>query len=170
MGPTPDHRSFGAGYLNVPAALQDQMVIAIADSLIDQGFRHLVIWRGCGQHDQRQAVDDLSQRHPAAHVLLPTQPFNDIWCRIGDASVPGGHADSFTTAIALARRPDAVRTDRVPGPSRAPDWQAPDLDFGRYSDSGVIGDPRHATAELGHQLWAASVTWAADYLNAAEMN
>lgn len=167
VGPTPEHRSFGAGYLNLPAEIQDQIVAAIADSLIDQGFRRLVIWRGCGQHDQRQVVEDLNLRHPAAQVLLPTQPFNDIWCAIGDASVPGGHADSFTTAIALARRPEAVRTDRIPGPSRTPDWQASDLDFGRYSDSGVIGDPRHATAELGHQLWEASVTWAADYLNTA---
>lgn len=166
VGPTPEHRSFGAGYLDLPAELHDKIVTAIATSIIDQGFRRIVIWRGCGQHDQRQTVADLSQGYPSVRTLLPDQPFNDIWCTIGDASVPGGHADSFTTAIALARRPDAVRTDRIPGPSRTPDWEDPDLDFGRYSDSGVIGDPRHATAELGHQLWDASVSWAAEYLAA----
>lgn len=167
VGPTPEHRSFGTGYLNLTATLQDQIVTAIADSIIDQGFRRLVIWRGCGQHDQRQVVDELNQRHPAARVLLPAQPFNDIWRTIGDPAVPGGHADSFTTAIALARKPEAVRVDRIPEPSRTPDWHAPDLDFGRYSDSGVIGDPRHATAELGQRLWEACVTWVADYLSAA---
>lgn len=25
---------------------------------------------------------------------MPDQPFNEIWCAIGDPSVPGGHADS----------------------------------------------------------------------------
>lgn len=33
------------------------------------------------------------------------------------------------------------------------DWDAPDLDFSRYSSSGVVGDPTHASAELGERLW-----------------
>lgn len=164
LGPTPEHRSFGTGYLDLPAALHDQLVIAVASSIIEQRFEHVVIWRGCGQHDLEAAVAALRQQCPGADVRLPDQPFNDIWCAIGDASVPGGHADSFTTAIALARRPEAVRTDRIPGPSRAPDWTDRHLDFANYSDSGVIGDPGHATAELGDQLWNACVDWAARYL------
>ena len=66
----------------------------------------------------------------------------------------------------LARRPALVRLDRIPPPSRIPDWQDPDLDFGAYSDSGVIGDPGHASAELGERLWKAAVTWVSRYLAA----
>lgn len=164
LGPTGEHRSFGTGYLDLPAALHDQLVIAATSSIIDQGFRHVVIWRGCGGHDLKAAVAALRERFPSADVRLPDPPFNDIWCAVGDPSVPGGHADSFTTAITLARRPEAVRTDRIPGPSRTPDWTDPELDFADYSDSGVIGDPGHATAELGDQLWNACVDWAAGYL------
>ena len=29
----------------------------------------------------------------------------------------------------------------------------PDLDFANYSSTGVIGDPTHASAELGARLW-----------------
>jgi len=33
----------------------------------------------------------------------------------------------------------------------------PDLDFSRFSPSGVIGDPTHASAALGAVLWEACV-------------
>jgi creatinine amidohydrolase len=78
---------------------------------------------------------------------------------------PGtGHAGSFTTSIMLARRPELTRTDRIPGPSREPDWSDPDLDFAAYSDSGVIGDARHGSAELGSRLWKPSVSWLAVFI------
>ena len=31
------------------------------------------------------------------------------------------------------------------------------MDFSRYSSTGVIGDPTHASAELGARLWEAIV-------------
>jgi len=164
LGPTPEHRSFGTGYLDLPEPLHDQVVTAAISSILEQEFRHVIVWRGCGQHDLHQAVTQLRTRHPGSDIRLPDQPFNDIWCSVGDGSVAGGHADSFTTAVALARRHEMVRTDLIPGPSRDPDWTDPDLDFANYSDSGVIGDPRHATADLGDRLWKACVDWVADYL------
>ena len=46
----------------------------------------------------------------------------------------------------------------VVNPGHAPvDWRDPDLDFSRYSSTGVIGDPTHASAELGAKLWEAVV-------------
>jgi creatinine amidohydrolase len=91
-------------------------------------------------------------------VHLPEQPYHAIWCRLGDATVPGGHADSFTTSICLYLRPEAVRTDKIIDPGeQSIDWNEPNLDFARHSKTGVIGDPRHATAELGEQLWSATV-------------
>jgi creatinine amidohydrolase/Fe(II)-dependent formamide hydrolase-like protein len=42
------------------------------------------------------------------------------------------------------------------------------VDFGACSDSGVIGDARHASAELGSRLWEDSVSWLATFIaNAA---
>ena len=72
--------------------------------------------------------------------------------------MPSGHADSFTTSITLHLRPEAVRRDRIVDPQHKPvDWEDPDLDFASYSSTGVIGDPTHASAELGAKLWEAVV-------------
>jgi creatinine amidohydrolase len=91
-------------------------------------------------------------------AYLPRHPFHDIWCAIADPNVPGGHADSFATSIALFRHPVHVRPDRIPQTASAqPAWDEPDLDLTRYSATGVIGDARHASAELGARLWDASV-------------
>jgi creatinine amidohydrolase len=79
--------------------------------------------------------------------------------------VPGGHADSFTTSIALYLRPEAVRIDQISNPQNAPvDWDDPHLDFARYSATGVIGDPTHASAALGARLWTEVVEVAAQVL------
>ena len=65
-----------------------------------------------------------------------------------------GHADSFTTSLALYLRPKSVRLDKITNPNNAAvDWADPQLDFAQYSATGVIGDPTHATAQLGEQLW-----------------
>ena len=45
-------------------------------------------------------------------------------------------------------------------------WQDPELDFARYSSTGVIGNPTHASAQLGAKLWAASVDSVAETLQA----
>ena len=73
--------------------------------------------------------------------------------------MPGGHADSFATSIALHLRPEAVRQDLISDPQLGSvDWEDPDLDFAKYSSTGVIGDPTHASAELGARLWQAVVS------------
>lgn len=81
-----------------------------------------------------------------------------IWCRIGDSTIPGGHADSFATSITLCLRPESVRVDQISDPKNEPvDWEDPHLDLARYSSTGVIGNPTHASAELGARLWHAVV-------------
>ena len=159
FGPTPEHRNFGSGYIDVPVAVHNALVHAVLVSLADQGFRRLVIWRGCGGHDLHDVVTrfnaDYAER---ASAFLPEAPYHDFWCRVGNPAVPCGHADSFTTSIALYLRPTAVRVDHIADPQHAPvDWNDPHLDFARYSTSGVIGDPTHASVELGERLWAAVV-------------
>lgn len=166
LGPTPEHRSFGAGYLDLPLAIHEALLDAILRSMSEQGFKTLVVWRGCGGHDLSATVDRFNHAFAGkAMAHLPAPDFHEIWCRVSDPSIPGGHADSFATSIALYRHPEWVRIDRVPGPSRPPNWSDPDLDFAKYSESGVIGDPRHASAELGAALWSACVSSLANRLH-----
>jgi len=166
FGPTPEHRNFGNGFIDIPVPLHNALVDAMLASLVAQGFKQVVLWRGCGGHDLSDVVERFNRQHSGkARAFLPAHPFYEIWCRIGDSSIPVGHADSFTTSIALHLRPDSVRLDQISNPHSATvDWQDPHLDFARYTATGVIGDPTHASAELGEQLWKEVVERAANVL------
>lgn len=159
FGPTPEHRSYGAGYVDLPRDIHEATVLATLESLREQGFRRLVVWRGCGEHDLRNVLRRFNTRADGeAMAYLPAHPYHAIWCRISDPAVPGGHADSFSTSVAMYLRPESVRTDKIVDPkSSEVDWADVDLDFGRYSSTGVIGDPTHASAELGAKLWSSVV-------------
>jgi len=123
FGPTPEHRSFGAGYVDLPAAIHDAVLEAVLDSLSAQGFRRILVWRGCGGHDLRGIVERFNMRQNHARALLPEMPYHAIWLRLADPLVASGHADSFTTSIMLHLRPNAVRMDRIVDPqSQEPDW------------------------------------------------
>lgn len=158
FGPTPEHRGFGAGFIDLPVGVHEAVVDAALHSLADQGFRTIVVWRGCGEHDLSGVVDKFNARRTDACAHLPDLPYHAIWCEVGDPRVPGGHADSFTTSIALHRHPELVRLGEIPlGTSAQPDWDAPQQDFTKVSTTGVVGDATHATAALGSRLWDACV-------------
>lgn len=159
FGPTPEHRDYGSGYINVPADIHNAVVKATLTSLIEQGFQRIVVWRGCGGHDLQGVIAQINQIFSGqANIWLPDHPYHAIWCRIGDPNVAGGHADSFTTSMALYLRPESVRVDQIVNPNNLPvDWNDPKLSFAKYSSTGVIGDPTYASATLGEKLWTATV-------------
>ena len=160
FGPTPEHRDFGSGFIDLPQEIHEALISAILHSLDDQGFYRVVIWRGCGQHDLSKVVDSFNSKdsNTSVRVFQPELPYHDVWCKVGDPTVPGGHADSFTTSIALYLRPQTVRPNLIANPQSEPvDWDDPDLSFAKYTKSGVIGDPTLASIELGEQLWIESV-------------
>ncbi|MEZ4866369.1 MAG: creatininase family protein [Caldilineaceae bacterium] len=166
FGPTPEHRNFGSGYIDLPEAVHDAILMATLHSLATQGFRRMIIWRGCGGHRLEQVVADFNLTyHGRAQAFLPPLPFHDLWCRVGDATIPGGHADSFATSMAFYLRPGSVRTNLIANPHNGPvDWADPKLDFAAYSSSGVIGDPTHASAALGEKLWQGAIKTVAQIL------
>jgi creatinine amidohydrolase len=46
FGPTPEHRHFGSGFIDLPLALHQALTEAILSSLVAQGFQRIIIWRG----------------------------------------------------------------------------------------------------------------------------
>lgn len=159
FGPTPEHRNFGSGYVDLPQDLHEKVVLAILDSLFEQGFRRIIVWRGCGQHELSTIVERFNRSHAGeGRAFQPELPYHKIWCKVSDPEIPGGHADSFATSIRLYLDSESVRSDKIFDPKSKPvDWGDPNLDFASYSSTGVIGDPSHASAELGERLWTAVV-------------
>ena len=168
FGPTTEHKSYGSGYINIPVEQHEALVFSVLKSLAEQDFKRIVIWRGCTAHNLRETVERFNRDYRRkSRAYLPGFPYHDIWCRIGDPANPGGHADAFSTSIALYLRPEAVRREKIDNPhSTEVDWNDPDLDFGQYSQTGVIGDPTTASAELGRKLWEAVVEEVAGVLGA----
>lgn len=155
FGPTPEHRTYGSGYIDLPVLLHHAVMTAIVESLAAQGFQRIVLWRGCGGHQFMSVVDAFNKRYQGrARAYQPAWPYQTCWAQVADPNIPSGHADSFATALAFHLRPECVRMDKIYNPANAAvDWADPALDFARYSATGVIGDPTHATADLGQRLW-----------------
>lgn len=166
FGPTPEHVNFGSGYIDIPIELHNQLVAAVLSSLANQGFGRMVVWRGCGGHDLAQIVADFNRvRGPDAQAYLPGIPFHDLWCRMGYEHIPSGHADAFATSLAMYLRPESVRTELIRNPQNGPvDWETPNLDFAQFTETGVIGDPTPASAEMGSRIWPEVVKTVAELL------
>lgn len=165
FGPTPEHRSFGSGFVDLPQSVHEEVISAVLGSLHDQGFRRLVIWRGCGGHDLSRVVAAFNGENEGCVVHQPELPYRDIWLEHGDPRDEGGHADGFATSLALHLRPELVRQDRIADPNNDPvDWDDPALDFGRYSSTGVIGRPTVASADFGARIWNEVIRRSADIL------
>lgn len=158
FGPTPEHRNYGSGYIDIPQELHQNFVAAVLTSLAEQGFRRIIVWRGCHQHDLAGIIKRFNSTNVSrAHAFLPELPYSEIMRRIAPGIV-GGHADSFATSIAMFLRPQAVRQEKIPAPMNDPiDWDDPNLDFARYSSSGVIGDPSKSSPDLGAKLWTSVI-------------
>jgi len=158
-GPTPEHKGFGAGYIHLPQNLHETVYDAVLSSLVEQGFRRIIIWTGCGQHQLDSMVHEFQQKMGnQVNVYIPPKPYQPVLEQIGNPNIPGGHADTFTTSIALALRPNEVRKDKISNPEYAiPDWDDPNLDLSKYTNTGSIGDITQASAELGMRLWEAVI-------------
>ena len=125
----------------------------ILDSLHAQGIEPLLLMRGCGQHDLSRVIDRFNDRTGRQVARQPVVDFKSIADDVLGTHVPGGHADSFTTSVSLYLRPDTVRADQVRRPVNVPFTWGAEMDFHAISDTGSIGDPTHASAEAGEELF-----------------
>ncbi|HSR11759.1 MAG TPA: creatininase family protein [Thermodesulfobacteriota bacterium] len=88
-------------------------------------------------------------------------------------SFPTGHASELATSILLALRPDLVRRDRMKAETPTDPFylkhgsQYPMMfmynDMKQLSDSGVFGDPTHATREKGEEIIRRCLAYLEDF-------
>ncbi len=140
---------------------------ALGAGIAAAGLRRLLILNAHGGNPPPVAIAALKLRR--AHGLLVVQAHWEALAKPAELAPPGApardwHAGWIETSVMLHLRPGLVRLDRAEadGPGRSGElppggsapwaWMATDL-----SPSGVIGDPRLASAELGARLVARAV-------------
>lgn len=147
-----------AGTLSLAPATIRAMLVDIGRGLRRQGLRALVIVNGHfgNRAPIAEAAADLGA---AGFAALPLDyPDLEILAEAICTSAPAAptfyHADEVETSIMLALAPKLVRMDLA-----APEYPAFPASFGAepimlhsFCQSGVFGDPTHATAEKGERL------------------
>jgi creatinine amidohydrolase len=80
FGPTPEHRNFGSGYIDLPQPVHQAVISAVLTSLTDQGFQRLVIWRGCGGHNLSQVAAEFNRLQPEQiKVIILDFPYHALF-------------------------------------------------------------------------------------------
>ncbi|TAK55858.1 MAG: creatininase family protein [Dehalococcoidia bacterium] len=153
FGPTPEHAGFGAGYVNLRQPTHEAIVEDVLRSLANQGFKTIIVWRGCGQHDLARVIELFNATHETSHAWQPVLDYPSIADQAFGRRIAGGHADSFATSICLLLRPAAVRSELIARPNMKPFEWGSEMDFAAISDTGVIGDPTAASLDAGRRLW-----------------
>ena len=165
-GFSPEHAGF-PGTLSLPAELLISQVTAVGAQLAAAGFRRLVLFNGHG--GQIALLQVAARQLRAAHPSLAVMPcflwsgppgLAELLPEPGRSQ--GLHAGQADTSLLLQLAPDQVGPERpvdglLPAPpppgwsleGAVPEaWLTHDL-----SRSGVIGDARSASADLGEALF-----------------
>lgn len=168
-GYSPHHLPFG-GTITLDVVELIEVLEAVADSALDNGFDSLLLLNGHGGNMAiiDNAVKTIGREHPEATVHGLT--YFTLGARFVDDirdSEPGGmsHGGEFETSLMLYLRPNLVRTDQMNSTLKEAtfDYESTDLmnggelgtyrTFDEYSDSGAIGAPELASAEKGKAIF-----------------
>ena len=164
FGPASEHHGL-AGTISLTNEVYIQVVKQIVWSVIDSGFRRIVVVTGCGGHwAVPGALWDLKAEASRTRVDLALRVIgvSDEWGPISDEIFPGGdggHAAVMETALCLAEREHLVRRDRMQAPAteRLAERYRQGGEvflFDEMTDTGALGDPSPATVEGGREAWA----------------
>lgn len=157
-GQTSDNAAF-PGTITLSFDTVRAITTDIAAALQAQGARALVVVNGDfgNQAPLRQAAREISQRKGLPILVVNYPGMAEIaaeLCTTEPAGLGLYHAEEFETSLMLLLRPGDVRMDRavVEYPIYPPTFPAVPTGLDKLSRSGVFGDPRPATAELGGRL------------------
>lgn len=159
-GPAEEHMAF-AGTISIAAETHARLVRDILESLIEHGFRRLVVAEGCRGHQLYHACLEVRARARQQGTKVQVwripaggQEWVPLATEVFGKPPADFHAGEIATSINLYLRPEAVREDKIPGPGEK---AVGGLGEPRFADeltpSGASGDPRRASAEAGRKLF-----------------
>ncbi|MDO8185192.1 creatininase family protein [Conexibacter sp. JD483] len=166
------HHSAFPGTLTVGHDAFGAYVEQLADSVLEQGFRSLVLLVAHGGNTAiaNVVLERLGARWPDRRLVVTAwwQAAGPELLALTSAGPGGvGHACELETALLLHAAPELVRRELIPARESAPAFGWDDADmlrggrarlqrsFEQIAASGVMGEPRAATAELGAAASAA---------------
>jgi len=162
----PAFRAFPGTEVADPAVFM-KYVDAVARSLIRSGARRIVFLNTsiskAGGLPLSIVARDLRADTGIPTLVVSWDDLENDAYRAMETQERGGHADEIETSIHLFLQPDLVRMDRAVADYGRPPPDYPGYEPGvfsrdrrdpAYSDTGVYGDPRRATAEKGKQALA----------------
>jgi creatinine amidohydrolase len=170
FGSSPHHLPFG-GTISIPTATYFELLVAILESLVTDGFRRIFLVNGHGgNHELIQvAARDVALKHPV--VIAAGSWWNVAWDVLveaggGEVGRLPGHAGGFETSLVMAMRPDVplgafpTRAERA-GPSADPRRFSPLVrtevhDFWPSVD-GYSDGPARASREAGERFLEVSI-------------
>jgi len=161
-GPASEHEGL-AGTISIPNDVYLPLLKHLLWSIVAQGFRRVVVVKGCtGQFVVPAVLWDLKAEAARAQrdVTLRVLSADEGWHALKDKYFPntdGGHAAVMETALCLAERPHLAHIDRIRSPQLRMVWerysQGEAFLFREVTDTGALGDASPATAEGGRALW-----------------
>jgi creatinine amidohydrolase len=142
--------------MELPVEPHSALINCALESLAEQGFRRIVVWRGCEGCDLQGVVDNFNRRvGPGVRAFLPDQPYQEVWRRIGEPGLAGEYSDRFITTLAQYLWPDAVHADQ----SRGDELMAVAAGGSPTAPLEAVKArpiPDASSTELGAQLWFAT--------------
>jgi len=171
--------SFGAafhGTLSISAITVTALIVDVARSLTDQGFRLLALANAHLDPEHLTALTDavkLAQADRLLPLVFPDLTRKPWGTRLGDEFKSGAcHAGQFETSIVLHEIADAVRNDVRKSLAPNPRSLSQAIKAGKRTFDAAggprayFGDPRAATAEEGARLIDALGSILAEAINA----
>lgn len=179
VGVSPHHLAF-AGTVSLSTGTFAAVVREYVGALAAHGWRKILVITGHGGNNAALgtvAQDLLADRPDLEFAWTPVTPLAADVVAGMDVSEVHGHCGEAETAQMLAVAPHLVHRDRLaPGTvhrtqldalgalSRRPGHPTLAVRYDRLSPSGVLGDPRRATARDGHAVVDAVVVRIVDFV------
>ncbi|MBO9610660.1 MAG: creatininase family protein [Paenibacillaceae bacterium] len=174
IGCSGHHLAFG-GTLSFSADTYLRMLHDIGESLVRDGFRHIIFINSHGgnAHMMNQAASDLVVRHPirvaAASYWNAASPFmKDVLA--ANRGMVAGHAGRFETSAVMALDEAMVRKDRVPREHEELPWLfagPPGAFYGVHGkltgNDGFTDASAESSAEQGREQLATIVDGVAEW-------
>jgi creatinine amidohydrolase len=171
------HMAFG-GTVTLERDVFMGVLGGVARSVARHGFRRIAIVNGHGGNVEAVATAaiELTTALGVPVVGLTYWLANaDTFSAILETQTNVQHACEAETSMMMAVQPDGVRAENIARavpkrfkPSAPPGFRR-QRGFAELTDTGVIGDPRAASAEKGERLLEAASTRLADELGRAEL-